>query len=158
MSRLPHQNSSTQSQRPDSGCIFRIALPSALRSEQVAQHVAGYPRAAWRRCPNRREQAASFHPTGRLYVKPQTCCRKDFGCVRFLLSDQGALPVSLPGPSAEHFLCKKMGQAHCGATVPSQLLGAPGRAASEGLIKPQHLKAPCSAANLKAELIISYKQ
>ena len=30
-----------------------------------------------------------------------------------------------------------------------RLPGAPGRAASEGLIKPQHLKAPCSAATLK---------
>ena len=161
--RLPHQNSSAQSQRPDSGCIFRTALPSTLRSEQVAQHVSGYPRAAWRRRPNRREQAASFHPTGRLYVKPQPCCHKDFGCVKFLVSDQGALPAPLPGPSAEHFLCRKVSQAHCGAMVPSQ---APGSAWESSLRRSYQTSAsqcplqrcyPKAITN-PAELIISYKQ
>lgn len=90
---MPHWNSSTQSQRPDSECIFRIALSSTLHSEQIAQYMAGYPRAAWRRRLNRCVQAAAFHPTGWLYMKPQPSHHKDFGCVRFLVSDQGALPA-----------------------------------------------------------------
>ena len=161
-SRLPHQNSSAQCQRPDSGCIFRTALPSTLRREQVAHHVSGYPRAAWRRLPNRREQAASFHPTGQLYVKPQPCCHKDFGCVRFLVSDQGALPAALPGPSAEHFLCRKVSQAHCGATVPSQAPGSTWGSSFRRSYQTSASQSPLQRCYPKAitnpaELIISYK-
>lgn len=141
---MPHWNSSTQSQRPDSECIFRIALSSTLHSEQIAQYMAGYPQAAWRRRLNRCVQAAAFHPTGWLYMKPQPSHHKDFGCVRFLVSDQGALPAPLPGPSAEHFLCRKMGQACCGATVHLRLLGAPGRAPGKVLSSLSISKPPAA--------------
>ena len=92
----PTRTLSAQSQRPDSGCISRIVLPllsARSRSHNTRQSVLWQPGEVGH---NRRERPAYFHPIGELYLKPEPCCRKAFGCARFLVSQKGTLPAPLP--------------------------------------------------------------
>lgn len=82
-------------------------------------------------------------------MKPQPCHHKDFGCVRFLVSDQGALPAPPTRPISRTFPLQENGSGLLWGHGASQAPGSARESAREGLIEPQHLKAPCSAANLK---------
>ena len=146
----PTRTLGTRSQRPDSGCMSRIVLPLlSARStlHNTCQSVLGQPGEV---VHSRRVQAAYFHPVGQLYLKPEPCCHKAFGCARFLVSQKGTLPVPLPSGNWQSIPCAgKWVRPPVGPWFHVGFLGSPRSTASEGLIKPQHLKAPCSATNIK---------